>query len=513
MRLSLATRIFLGYAVVLVTFGAVSLFSVRELHRGQIEIRLLSEGYLALSQSAATLESFQKNQANDTTRLREQSDVAVRRMMIQLARRYFFEQMDRQLEEALALTRRLEEFAPDDETIFILDARRRLLELVTRYDEYRSVANDAYLVLEQERPDEAAANARLDRLQDAETALGGTIKLLHSSIESRTRQRVALTQERERRTGVAIIALSVLAIAVGLLATGFAARSLRPVRTLIDGVSRISRGDYSTKLGIAGEDEIAVLAREFDAMASSLAEREAQLKQNQEALLRAERLAAAGRVSAQVAHEVRNPLSSIGLNVEMLQDQLDAAHFPSDADKSEAARLLGAVTREVDRITEITEEYLKLARLPTPSLRPEPLRELLEGVVGFSKEELARAGIEVVTRFTGERLAIKADEGQLRQVFLNLFRNAREAMATGGVLTLALTRDGGEAVVRVEDTGPGLPPEVRARLFEPFFSTKQKGTGVGLSLSRQIVEAHHGRLDVDDSVQRGAAFVMRFPLA
>jgi len=131
MRLSLATRIFLGYAVVLVTFGAVSLFSVTELHRGQIEIRLLSEGYLALSQTAATLESFQKNQANDTVRLREQGDVAVRRMMSQLARRYFFEQMDRQLEEAMLLTRRLEDFAPADELTFINDARRRLAELKT----------------------------------------------------------------------------------------------------------------------------------------------------------------------------------------------------------------------------------------------------------------------------------------------------------------------------------------------------------------------------------------------
>lgn len=512
MRLSLATRIFLGYAVVLVTFGAVSLFSVTELHRGQVEIRLLSEGYLALSQTAATLESFQKNQANDTVRLREQADVAVRRMMIQLARRYFFEQMDRQLEEALSLTRRLEDFAPTDETNFINDVRRRLAELKTKYAEYREVADAAYLVLEQPKPDPAVANLRLDRLQDAETALGATIKLLHSSLEARTRQRVALTQERERRAGVAIIGLSVLAIIVGLLATGFAARSLRPVRTLIDGVSRISRGDYSAKLGIAGEDEIAVLAREFDAMARSLAEREAQLAQKQEALLRAERLAAAGRVSAQVAHEVRNPLSSIGLNVEMLGDQLEAATFADPKDASEARHLLAAVTREVDRITEITEEYLKLARLPRPVLRKEELSAIVQSVIGFSREELERSGVAVSTIVPAEPLHLQADEGQLRQVFLNLFRNAREAMATGGALRIVVSRDGQEGVVRVEDTGPGIPDEVRARLFEPFFSTKARGSGIGLSLSRQIVETHGGSIGIDETVQQGTTFVMKFPL-
>ena len=182
---------------------------------------------------------------------------------------------------------------------------------------------------------------------------------------------------------MAIIALSVVAIAVGLLATGIAARALRPVRTLIDGVSRIGRGDYSAKLGIRGDDEIAVLAREFDAMARSLKEREAQLAEKQAELLGAERLAAVGRVSAQVAHEVRNPLSSIGLNVEMLSDQIATAHFDDPESAREARELLDAVTNEVDRITAITDEYLTLARLPSPTLRRENLvaRSAAQGAV------------------------------------------------------------------------------------------------------------------------------------
>src|SRR5581483_10222309 len=140
---------------------------------------------------------------------------------------------------------------------------------------------------------------QIDRLTVTQNQIAGGIRLLRASLEAGIVKRVAATQERERRTGVAIIALSLLAIIVGLLATAVAARSLRPIVTLTEGVSRIGRGDYSAQVGFKGDDEIAVLARAFDAMASSLKEREAQL-------LQAERLAAMGRVAAQISHEVRN---------------------------------------------------------------------------------------------------------------------------------------------------------------------------------------------------------------
>ena len=130
----------------------------------------------------------------------------------------------------------------------------------------------------------------LKQLQDS---IGQDIRRLHASLETRIRQRVEESERRERTTGVLIIALSVLAIAVELLATGWSFRTLRPVKTLIEGVSRIGQGDYSAQLGVRGDDEISLLAREFDAMARSLREREAQLKEKQEALLRAEQLAAA----------------------------------------------------------------------------------------------------------------------------------------------------------------------------------------------------------------------------
>jgi two-component system, NtrC family, sensor kinase len=497
--------------VVLVTFGAVSGFSVFTLRQNQVEIRLVSEGYLGLSQTVAAIETFQANQAKDTARLRDEPSVETRKALIRLARLYFPGLMAGRLQSGRETATRVLDFAPEAERPFVTDVAKKFDELRLRFDEYEVAADEAFVLLESPNPDWEKARASLDRLQQMENSLSSTIRLLHGSLEARIRERVRLTQERERRTGVAIILLPVVAIGVGLLATGLAARSLRPVRTLIEGVSRIRRGDYEAKIGVEGEDEIAVLAREFDAMAKALKERETQLQQKQVELLHAERLAAVGRVSAQVAHEIRNPLSSIGLNVEMLQDQLLEVQFKTVEEAKEAKHLLTSVLSEVDRLTEITEDYLRLARLPTPVKREEDVKKLLEEVLGFSREELERAGLTVVTELTADALPLAADEGQLRQVFLNLIRNAREAMPSGGTLTIKAAVRKTELEVRITDTGTGIAPEVREKLFEPFFTTKQGGTGLGLPLSRQIVEAHGGRIEIESEVGRGTTFILLFP--
>lgn len=497
--------------MVLVTFGAVSGFSVFTLRQNQVEIRLVSEGYLGLSQTVAAIETFQANQAKDTARLRDEPSVETRKALIRLARLYFPGLMAGRLQSGRETATRVLDFAPEAERPFVTDVAKKFDELRLRFDEYEVAADEAFVLLESPNPDWEKARASLDRLQQMENSLSSTIRLLHGSLEARIRERVRLTQERERRTGVAIILLPVVAIGVGLLATGLAARSLRPVRTLIEGVSRIRRGDYEAKIGVEGEDEIAVLAREFDAMAKALKERETQLQQKQVELLHAERLAAVGRVSAQVAHEIRNPLSSIGLNVEMLQDQLLEVQFKTVEEAKEAKHLLTSVLSEVDRLTEITEDYLRLARLPTPVKREEDVKKLLEEVLGFSREELERAGLTVVTELTADALPLAADEGQLRQVFLNLIRNAREAMPSGGTLTIKAAVRKTELEVRITDTGTGIAPEVREKLFEPFFTTKQGGTGLGLPLSRQIVEAHGGRIEIESEVGRGTTFILLFP--
>jgi two-component system NtrC family sensor kinase len=506
MRLSLATRIFLGYAVVLVTFGGVSLFSVAEMRRSQVEHRLVSQGYLHLSQETAAIDTFHKNQAKDTERLLDERNVETRRALIRLARLYFPPLMTSRISAGKERAHELLELAPRSEVKFIREVEDRFDELSRRYQEYGRSAERVFAVLEAEHPDAADVSGQMQSLKQLEDSIGQDVRRLHASLETRIRQRVDESEERERRTGLAIIALSVIAIAVGLLATAWSARTLRPVRTLIEGVSRIGRGDYSAQLGVRGDDEIAVLARAFDAMAKSLQEREAQLK-------RAEQLAAVGRVSAQVAHEVRNPLSSIGLNVELLEEALSRAQFSREGDAREVRDILAAVTREVDRLTEITEEYLRMARLPRPALAPESLNEVLGSVLDFAREELQRAHVEVERQLDSSTPRAMADEGQLRQVFLNLVRNSREAMDGGGRLTVQSRAVDGVVEVTFTDTGRGMTTDVQEHIFEPFFSTKEGGTGLGLAVARQILHAHHGSIRCESAPGAGTTFVVSLPRA
>ena len=511
MKLSLATRIFIGYAVVLGTFGAVSIFSVAEMRTSQQEIRLVSHGYLHLSQDASSLETLHKNQERDTAQL---ANVETRRALIRLAWLHFSPLMADRVAAGRDRARAVAGVAPASERGFLREVEEKFADLGAGYAAYGRSAERVFTALKEPVPDEAVVSAYVTELKQREADIGPDIRLLRQMLESRISERVEATEQRARRTGIAIVALSLVAIAVGLVVTAISARSLRPVATLIEGVSRIGRGDYSATLGVQGEDEIAVLAREFDAMAKSLREREAQLEEKQAALLRAEKLAAVGRVAAQVAHEIRNPLSSIGLNVELLEDVLARGRFAHDVEARDAQEMLGAITREVDRLTEITEEYLRLARMPQPQLQPEDLDEVIAKVLDFSRPEMDLANVVVERRLGSSGARALIDEGQVRQVFLNLIRNSREAMPDGGRLEVESHANGADSVeVIFRDTGRGMTEEVRQRIFEPFFTTKQGGTGLGLAVERQILQAHGAALDCESTPNAGTTFRIRLPRA
>ena len=223
-------------------------------------------------------------------------------------------------------------------------------------------------------------------------------------------------------------------------------------------------------------------------------------------LIQTERLAAIGRMAAHVTHEVRNPLSSIGLNVELLEDEL------ADAG-AETRDLLRSIQREIDRLTGLTEEYLRLARLPSPRLEPEDLSEIVGEVGRFVAREFETSDVRLSVEL-GEGLPlVAADEPQIRQALLNLLRNARESMPDGGEVELSARRAAGGVEIRVVDAGEGIEPTKRAHIFDLFYSTKDRGTGLGLPLTQQIVAAHAGTIECTDAEGGGTAFTMWFPSA
>lgn len=223
-------------------------------------------------------------------------------------------------------------------------------------------------------------------------------------------------------------------------------------------------------------------------------------------LVRRERLSTLGNMAAAVAHEVRNPLNAVSVGLQRLRVEFQ----PAAAE--EYGRLLELMQGEVRRLNAIVEEFLSLAR-PLP-LRREPVRvpDLLDEVLGLVEAEARRAGIRIERSVPADLPAVEADGDRLKQVLLNLVLNAVQAMPDGGTVTLGAALARRALTLTVADTGPGIPPEVLPRLFEPYVTTRAKGLGLGLAIARRIVEAHGGRIEVESRPGRGACFRITLPL-
>ncbi len=498
-----STRIFLTFAVALAAFGIVAAFGISRLHALGRDLRLLSAGYLPLTRIAAQLDvkDWVASRALEARAL----DVAARRAYLPVARAHFPALVREKIEEGRAVAKDALAFAGDDDARFLAEVRARLDALAGRWTEYDAEARallDALEAGEGQDPRTAAAfDARVQEVRTLEKGLSLDVKLLQVALESQIGDRVHGAERAEARTVALIVIYSLIAFAIGAGAAAISQRLLAPIQTLTEGVKAVAAGDLTRKVEVRSEDEIGLLAREFNTMAASLDRQQAELR-------RAERLAAVGRISAQITHEIRNPLNAIGLNAELLAEELAGDGPPS----REALQLVAAIGREVDRLNGVTEEYLRFARMPRVTLARQDVNEILGGLLDFLAAELAAARVEVVRALEPGLAPVRGDEGLLRAVFLNLVRNSREAMPAGGTLAVGTRRaPGGGVDVEVADTGGGIPPEHLTRIFDPFYSTKERGTGLGLAFAQQVVKDHGGMIRCDSAVGRGTTFVVRLP--
>lgn len=244
------------------------------------------------------------------------------------------------------------------------------------------------------------------------------------------------------------------------------------------------------------------------ALKAEIAER----KQAEQAKLQAERLAVVGVMAAEVAHEVRNPLASITLNLNLIQKEILKLAGEREELTREGRALVDDMREEVLRIQRVIEDYLQFARLPKPDRRPVALNEMLEQKLNFVSVELDRAGAKLRTHFDPALKTINVDAGQLWQATLNLIRNSLEAMPEGGELTVGTWRESGHARLRVTDTGKGMTENQLKQVFTPFFTTKPRGTGLGLALVQQIATEHGGHVECDSAPGKGSTFTIVLPL-
>ena len=238
----------------------------------------------------------------------------------------------------------------------------------------------------------------------------------------------------------------------------------------------------------------------------------AERKRLEKAKLQAERLAAVGTTAAQVAHEVRNPLGSITLNLDLIQKEVDHLAATSTHPPTEGRELVNEMRTEVHRIQHVIDDYLQFARLPKAQRHPLNVNDLLEQKLAFMHSAVAEAQVKLMTTFDPTLTTVNADAEQLWQVVLNLIRNSLDAMPHGGVLTITTQRRANELLLRVADTGEGMSEEQTRQVFIPFFSTKKERTGLGLALAQQIVSEHGGHIECESRRGRGSTFTIFLPL-
>src|SRR3954471_3498931 len=224
--------------------------------------------------------------------------------------------------------------------------------------------------------------------------------------------------------------------------------------------------------------------------AKRLKEVYAELQNNVEHLKRAARMSALGHLSAGLAHEIRNPLASI-----------DGAAYvaQTDPDPVRSAEFLGIIRKETQRLNGLVTQFLEFARPRPPELQKADPRELTDSVLSLVGQVAARSNVRLKQSFDGPVGAVRFDQEQIKQVLLNLVLNAIQAMPNGGEVTVSAEESNGMLILRVRDTGAGIAPEKVDDIFDPFYTTKQDGTGLGLPIAYQIVQQHGGELALESN--------------
>jgi signal transduction histidine kinase len=233
------------------------------------------------------------------------------------------------------------------------------------------------------------------------------------------------------------------------------------------------------------------------------------LKRSKSYMRRADRLASLGTLTAGLAHEIRNPLVAIKTFTQLLPERLNDEEFLN--------KFLGIASGEVDRIALLINELLEFAKPSEPKLELENITTILDGMILLISTEAKKKQINVIKKYSANLPPVQIDREQIKQVFLNILLNAIEATPEDGSITVktrSFMKPGGEPYIQIEftDTGCGIPPEKLEEIFNPFFTTKSAGSGLGLSISHQIVEDHKGYIHVESELTKGSSFFINLPL-
>ena len=351
-------------------------------------------------------------------------------------------------------------------------------------------------------------------LQDREgKPVGGVAILQHTSFMEK--------EIEDAKKSIFLMTLLLIGGTMALVLWGARKWVTQPISVLTEGIQNIARGDLGHPIELRGENEITDLARAFNQMAADLQRARERLLQEGErrlglerSLRHSEKLATLGQLASGLAHEIGTPLNIIYGRAELIQ--------AAPENREETRRNVSIILRQTERITRTIQQLLGWARKKQPERASLSLPALLENTLDLLEPQVRKQGVSVVKDW-GEGLPPGVgDPDQLQQVFLNLLLNAIQSMPQGGTLRLAvqskrISKEGLEEVggqyleIRVEDTGVGMGKEALQSLFQPFFSTKDTGTGLGLMVTQGIVQDHGGWIEVESEAGKGSVFCVYLP--
>ncbi len=638
-RLSLSSRIFVGFLVMAVAFSLSGVVAVRALQGARKDLVVLTRGYLALGRTATQLRTTQEIYDDSLSRAVVEPDRLRRAELASFARELYPQMMGHSLDELQVLARQLQRGAERSDAVFletVFAQAKRARSLALAYDESTTALLD--LLDDEDGLDDAGMpldkDAAVETWRKRSEQASRELRTIALGVDARAAFALTRVEKAEVSSARAVVIALATALVIAGLILWMMLRALAPLRTLALATRALQRDGRTAIEAIVpiktSDSELSLLSEELIALARALDERSTILSQRtdelvrlsafaenvirsvrtgivvvagdgairsinpaaravfslplrdvegqsldsvgdafgevvgvvddvrqsgtmralsglrlgdkvvdatvvplrdrqgehggdvlvlgddvtaredaREQLVQSERLAAVGRLAAQITHEIRNPLSSIGLNIELLSD--DVPSLP-DERRAEVQSILDAVLGEVRRLAEITEGYLRFARLPAHAHQAKDLGDLCADLVTFSQSEASAQRKNLELNVDDALPPVTVDASRLRQALLNLVKNAIEAASPGGTVRVSVRRgDDNNVAVTVEDNGKGVPKAQRDQIFSPFFTTKQDGTGLGLVVAREIAREHGGDLDVSDSTLGGAAFTLTLP--
>ncbi|MFH1018329.1 MAG: HAMP domain-containing sensor histidine kinase [Pseudomonadota bacterium] len=501
MHLSIRVKVFATYALLAILVLAVLFSGLTRLKRIGTRLNIIQGSYLPIVKTINSFFNFYHlNESFDVQRIIANRDNSLFVESVTVASPQLMEQsLRRGMEEAHATLLRNPTLKEERQLARLEELAGAVIEQHMKYvDLIRSILEDIRAgKLE-------TARKRNDELTEQKRTVRARIEFLSHQADQRIQNAIRATAVEERNAVFWQIGLSIATLVLALLIGLVALFSLRPLEKLKAAARQIAAGDLSRRAHVGSKDEIGALATEFNRMADSIQQRDKALHRQQEQLVQSERMAVVGRMASKISHEVRNPLNALGLNLELLNDEV----------KTDSARkILGAVSKEIDRLNAVAESYLSMSRSKKRAPQETDVGSLLTNLAAFIRPECERKKLELVMSVAPDLPKLRTDPFRLEQAVLNLTRNAMEALQEGQKFGVTARAEDGQILMEVWDEGPGIPQEVLPHIFEPFYTTKEKGTGLGLSVTHDIVREQGGSIECESGAARGTRFIIHLPVS